>query len=143
MSEREKPTIMRVRDAATGQMKAMRQDDIKTGERRHEKLPPDLEAQADELFPRVGKIMGHTIQSWRDGFCYDMHPDREIKVWGHIANVADRLWVDQPKVLKNLDRATLTRLVVAASTGMVDIPSQIKGVTDAMVDHVRGEYAKP
>jgi hypothetical protein len=84
----------------------------------------------------LGKYLGHTPASWRDGFCYDMHPDNELRIWGRIAKVVDHLWQEQPKPLKKLNRERLSRLVVAVCSGMVDIPSQMPDVSDEAVDLV-------
>lgn len=78
-----------------GTMKAIAGDGLKDSGPRHAQLPPELQARADKLLDRIGKYLGHTEQSWRDGFCRDMHPDRQIKLWERIADVEDYLWVKQ------------------------------------------------
>jgi hypothetical protein len=139
---RKKPLILRVREVAhssdsEGKMKTVRGDEVKEAGPRRDQLPPELEARADALLDRVGKFFGHTKHTWRDGFCHDLHPDHEINAWEHIARVADLLWIEQPKALARLSHERIIKLVVAVSSNVVDIPSQMEDVNDAQVDLVQ------
>jgi hypothetical protein len=140
--ERKKPKLMRaqVQNAdGTKELKTIRVDDL--GEiRRHESLQPELAERAEKLFARIGSMLQPTMEKWLDGFLCDQNPDREIAIWERIADVADKLWVEQPRQFSNLDRKKLTTVIIAISSGLVDIPSQIKGVTDDQVKFVRAAY---
>jgi hypothetical protein len=81
------------------------------------------------------------MEKWLDGFLYDQNPDNETVIWERIADVTDKLWVEQPKQLKSLDRKTLTLAVIAISSGIVDIPSQLKGINDEQVELIRAAYS--
>jgi hypothetical protein len=144
--ERQKPKLVRVRvqnPDGTSEMKTVNMANLKTSPtRRHESLPPELERRAKLLYERVGYLLYPKIEKWLDGFCFDQNPDTEIEKWERIATVVDQLWLDTPKVLKRLDKPTLTRLIIAVSSDMVDIPSQLKGVNDEQVELVRRMYAK-
>jgi hypothetical protein len=138
--ERKKPLIFRAEDATTGERQAVRADDLHKPPRQRDKLPPELETKANELYDRIGKMIGLSKAEWYDGFLYDQHPENELKIWWTIAEISDFLWKQQPKALANLKRDRLTRLVIAVSSGVVDIPSQMGDVTDEQVQVVRDFY---
>jgi hypothetical protein len=49
-------------------------------------LEPGHQARAAAVFQILGADMANqTLESWLDGFCYDMHPEREIAVWERYA----------------------------------------------------------
>jgi hypothetical protein len=123
----------------TKELKTIRVDDL--GEiRRHKSLPPDLAERAEKLFPRIGSVLQPTMEKWLDGFLCDQNPDREIAIWERIADVADKLWLAQPRQLSTLDKKKLTTVIIAISSGLVDIPSQIKGTNDEQVKLIRDAY---
>lgn len=141
---RKKPPLMRVSelDSATGRtaMKTIRADDGLVHVQWHEALPPKLTRRADALYDRVAKHLGYTPQAWRDGFCMDLHPEREISIWEHIADVVEHLWKSKPAAIKGLKRKLVLEIVVGVSAGWVDIPSQLPGVTDEHVAFIRSVY---
>ena len=142
-SEREKPQMIRVRivnDDGTFEEKTVRADEVRTQGTPQTVLTDEQKARARELWKRVGRAARPEIgvQGWVDGFSRDMHPDSEMDVWDHIAKVTDDLW--QQGVGKTRDQ--LLRTVMAISIRAVDIPSQIPGVTDAMVEKVRQRWAQ-
>jgi hypothetical protein len=142
--EREKPKMMRVlvqKEDGTKEYKTVPADSIRSGIRKHETLPPDLVERAKKLFPRAGNAVYPTMQKWLDCFLCDQYPDQEIAIWEQIADVTDKLWLEEPKPLAHLDRKTLTHVVIAVSTNTVDIPSQIDGVTDEQVEIIRTAWA--
>ena len=143
--EREKPNLIRVqveKEDGTVEHKTIRADQVKVGTvRRHESLPTELTERIKKLYPRAGKLAHPTLAKWLDGFLFDQNPENEVLVWERIADVTDKLWVEQPKQLASLDRKTLTMIVIAVSNGAVDIPSQVKGVTDKQVEIIREAYA--
>lgn len=137
--ERNKPAIIRgaVVDSSGKKVgtKAMRADQIRTGGKRHESLPPELLDRAMPLWERSGKWVGITKEKWIDGFLHDLNPDKEIAIWERIADVIDELW--EGPIGKKLTRENLARAVVQVSSGMVDVPSQVQGVTDKHVAVIR------
>jgi hypothetical protein len=139
--KREKPSLIRAH-MSDGTRKAVRTDEITTGPLLHKTLAPDLEARISILFARVGKYINNNLAEWREDFLRDQVPESEVVVWEHIADVVDRLWIEQPKVLSKLNRQSLLRVVIAISISAVDIPSQIPGVTDEMVASVRDAFER-
>ena len=143
MSKRKKPLLLRASQTdADGTVKntAINADDIKSSERRRNELPPDLKHRADALFERVGTTLNATREKWYDGFLRDQNPEREIAVWERIADSTDALWSSEPKALRKLDRPSLLRAVVMVASGIVDIPSQVAGLTDEGVAVIRAAY---
>lgn len=136
MADRSKPVLMQadVIGADGVRLMTVRGDTIGVPtERQHVRLTDDQAGRADGLFARIGHWFSPTPAAWRDGFLYDLYPESEIRVWEHIADVVDTLWTEESKVLAKLNRERLARLVVAVSTRIVDIPSRLPDVTDAMV----------
>ena len=143
MSKRQKPLLLRASQTdADGTVKntAINADDIKPSERRRNELPPDLKLRAGALFGRVGKTLNATREKWYDGFLRDLNPEREIAVWERIADVTDALWASEPQELRKLDRRSLLRAVLMVSSELVDIPSQVPGITDDGVNVIRAAY---
>ena len=144
MASGRKPMLMQVAQITTDgvRLATVRADSIREPTKpRHVRLTDAQVRRADELFRRVGHWFGPTPSAWRDGFLYDLHPDAELNAWEHIADVVNALWVAEPKALDKLNRERLTRLVVAVSTRIVDIPSQMPDVTDAMVEAAKAAFA--
>jgi hypothetical protein len=143
MSKRKKPLLLRASQTdADGTVKntAINANDIKPSERRRNELPPDLKLRADALFARVGNTLNTTREKWHDGFLRDLNPEREIAVWERIADVTDALWASEPQELRKLDRRSLLRAVLMVSSQMIDIPSQVAGITDEGVAVIRAAY---
>lgn len=143
MSKRQKPLLVRadqVGDDGSVKKATINAEDMKPSERRRDELPPDLKCRADALFDRVGKTLSATREKWYDGFLRDQNPEREIAVWERIADVTDTLWASGPKELHKLDRRSLLRAVLMVSSEMVDIPSQVAGITDEGVAVIRAAY---
>jgi hypothetical protein len=143
-NKRKKPCLMQIReiDPATGKttLKTVNAADLHEGKRRHKTLSTELKQKADALFERVGHLLGHTSETWLDGFFRDMHPDQEIDIWERIADVVDDLCQSKPEEIVALDRATILDIVVLLSADAVDIPSQLPGVTNEQVACVREAY---
>jgi len=143
MSKRQKPLLVRADQVGNdGSVKntAINADDIKPSERQRDELPPDLKRRADALFDRVGTTLNATREKWYDGFLRDQNPEREIAVWERITDVTDALWASEPQELRKLDRRSLLRAVLMVSSGMIDIPSQVAGMTDEGVAVIRAAY---
>jgi hypothetical protein len=144
LMEREKPKLMRVlvqNEDGTNEHKTVRADSLHCGNRKRDTLPPDLLERAEKVFSRAGNLIQPNMEKWLDGFLRDQNPHKEIAIWERIADVTDKLLGHKPKELEHLDRSALAWIVIAVSSGVVDIPSQIKGVTDEQVEIVRNAYA--
>ena len=141
MEPRRKPILMQVRDVESGRLATIRRDDIKDSKPWHDSLTSEQSAWADRLFGRIGRWFKATADDWRDGFRYDLHPEAELRVWDHIADVVDELSIAQPAELVTLNRGRLGRLVVAVSSRVIDIPSQMPDVTDPMVGLVKAAFS--
>jgi hypothetical protein len=50
-----------------------------------DKLPPDLAARATSVYTMLGGQLRKSLDAWVDGFCFDMHPEREIALWERYA----------------------------------------------------------
>ena len=126
MAEREKPPIFRVQEVddqgrPTGR-KAVRADAMRTDGPRTP-LTPELKAIADSLYMRCGhQMLRQTRDEWYAGFERDRHPAKELRIWQHIAAVADKLW-DHP-ASKPYRRDQVDKSVVLAVSDFVDVPAR-------------------
>lgn len=54
-------------------------------DKRRENLPPELMERVRKIKTDLDQVYPKTIEFWEDGFCRDMHPEKEIAIWEHIA----------------------------------------------------------
>lgn len=52
---------------------------------RHSQLPDDLIARVRALEAAFAEVYPSTYEEWIEGFQRDLHPEKEIAVWEHIA----------------------------------------------------------
>src|SRR5438552_18457124 len=71
-----------------------RADEIKLGGPPRSVLTDKQKELALALWNRVGRQAGASgnHREWLDGFARDRNPDREMRIWEHIATVTDDLW---------------------------------------------------
>jgi len=48
-------------------------------------LPPDLLLRAANVYDSFGHFFQPTFKEWHDGFCHDVHPEREIAWWERLS----------------------------------------------------------
>jgi hypothetical protein len=85
----------------------------KPSDKRRENLSPELLERVQKIKVTLDEVYPKTIEFWEDGFCRDMHPDREITIWERIASVYN--WSkDFGKTLEA--RREIYRLVLACSS---------------------------
>jgi hypothetical protein len=65
-----------------------------------------------------------------------LRPETELAAWDTIAGVVENLW-GEPKFRHKLTRNRLIQAVVMVSTGTVDVPSQVSGITDKQVERIK------
>lgn len=140
---RRKPTIVRAQvvDATTGlsATQAVRLESLKDSPvRRHASLTPELAERADAVWRRVAHWLGTDKAGFLEGLLKDQNPDKEIAIWEQIGRVVDEMW--DHELSRALNRPQLVRAVLGVSMGVVDLPSQVPGVTDELVAAVRKQY---
>ena len=58
--------------------------------RYHSSLPENLVKRLKKLYPSISEILSyHSVDEWVDEFCYDMHPEREIRIWENMIEVLE------------------------------------------------------
>jgi hypothetical protein len=82
----------------------------------HDKLPESLKPTIRLLFSVVGKHMEPNYQKWEDGFCFDLHPEREASVWCRIAGAWLRFVREHPQEA-TIEPGKKIALIAVASTG--------------------------
>ena len=65
--------------------------------RYHNSLPENLVKRLKKLYPSISEILSyHSVDEWVDGFCCDMHPEREVRIWENMIE----LWKSSCKKYK-------------------------------------------
>jgi hypothetical protein len=54
---------------------------------KHDPFPADIREVLEEIRVAFHDVRPRTQANWEDGFRYDMHPTREIRLWLHAARV--------------------------------------------------------
>ncbi len=49
--------------------------------RYHDFLSDELVERIKRLYPNANEVMPMSLNKWIDGFCYDMHPEKEVEIW--------------------------------------------------------------
>jgi hypothetical protein len=138
---RQKPTLVRAKiinsDGSTA-YRTVRLDDVKSWPQpRHDVLAPDLVRKATAVYWRCARITGDcTLDKFLDLLRYDMHPEREVAIWEHIAACLERLG---GAALGPRRQRQTARALLLISMGGVDVESQI-GVSTAYAQHLRDLY---
>ncbi len=55
-------------------------DDVKFI-RYHDSLSEDLVRRIKRLHPIISEVLPWSLDEWVNGFHYDMHPEREVRIW--------------------------------------------------------------
>jgi hypothetical protein len=146
MADPNKPAMVRVQvlddqGNPTG-MKTVNVDDLKSSSEQRSTLTPDQTARAHALWNRIGLTARTDLDEdgWVQMFSRETDPDRELQVWTAIASTVEELWNDT-KFSKQLVKEFLVKAVIGVSIGMVDIPSQCRGVTDKHVAVIRSKLS--
>ena len=63
---------------------------------RHSSLPPDLEARAKAVWKRAKPWWAPSFESFEFQLCKDVHPEKGVAMWEHIADVLDVYLASHP-----------------------------------------------
>lgn len=95
---------------------------LRPGPIRHESLPPELLEQIKAIHDVIGKYLGMNLEKFEIGFMRDMHPDREVALWGSITAA----WIGyhekylKDEVLPDEAEKKLLGALIGISTGVED-----------------------
>lgn len=147
MPDRKKPGLVRVQvlneHGNPTVMKTVNVDDIKTTGKQRNTLTGEQMARAAALWDSIGRTARTDLDKngWVEMFTREQDPERELRVWSAIASTVEELWNDS-KFSKKLMKEFLVKAVIGVTIGMVDIPSQCRGVTDQHVEVIRRKLAE-
>jgi hypothetical protein len=65
--------------------KLVKPSESKEGPIRHAVLPPELLEQIGDAYEAVGPYLGTTLEQFEIRFMRDMHPEKEVAIWRHVA----------------------------------------------------------
>lgn len=142
MPERKKPELIRARVVddrgnPTGS-KAINTVDIRITGKVRSTLTPEQIARARALWVPIGRTARPDLDEdgWVQMFTRESDPESELQVWAGIASTVEDFW-NHAKFSKKLTKEMLVKAVISVSIGIVDIPSQCRGITDEHVAVIR------
>jgi hypothetical protein len=96
---------------------------LRPGPIRHETLPPELLDRINAVFDVIGRYTGMNLEEFEIGFMRDMHPEREVAIWGSItaAWLAYHKQYLNDEILPDDEERSLLAAVIAISTGVDDL----------------------
>jgi hypothetical protein len=143
MSERKKPELIRaqvVDEHGNPTTKTINVEDIRITGKVRSTLTPEQIARAHILWDRIGRTARTDLDKdgWVQMFTRESDPESELQVWTAIASTVEELWNDT-RFSKKLTKDLLVNAVISVSIGMVDVPSQCRGITDEQVAVIRSK----
>src|SRR4051812_42205186 len=64
--------------------------ELHPGERRAESFPEEIRDLFRDLKFKLDDVYPMSIEGWEDGFLRDAHPEKEIALWLHVADIYSR-----------------------------------------------------
>lgn len=64
--------------------------DLNPGERRAESFPEEIRDLFRDLKFKLDEVYPMSVEQWEDGFLRDTHPEQEIALWLHVADIYSR-----------------------------------------------------
>ena len=115
------PGMVRVR-LETGQIVWAKVSELKQGAFQHPPFVVELRDAILKLQKSLEEVYPHDYQFWEDGFRRDTHPEGEIALWLHIANVFESFCSSRTTSVE--ERKDAFRVLVACSNGTAETALQ-------------------
>jgi hypothetical protein len=64
--------------------------ELKMGERQAESFPEEVRNYLREIKSKLDEVYPMSLEEWEDGFLRDAHPEQEIALWLHVADLYSR-----------------------------------------------------
>jgi hypothetical protein len=64
--------------------------ELKLGERQTESFPEEVRDYFREIKSKLDGVYPLSLEEWEDGFLRDAHPEQEIALWLHVADIYNR-----------------------------------------------------
>jgi hypothetical protein len=64
--------------------------ELRMGERRAESFPEEIRDYFRDLKAKLDEVYPMSVEEWEDGFLRDAHPEQEIALWLHAAEIYSR-----------------------------------------------------
>jgi hypothetical protein len=142
MPDRKKPAMIRAQvldeHGKPTESKTINVSDIRITGKQRSTLTSEQILRAQILWDRIGRTARTDLDKdgWVQMFTRESDPESELQVWTAIASTVEELWNDT-KFSKKLTKAILVKAVIGVRMGMVDVPSQCRGITDEQVAVIR------
>jgi len=75
--------------------------DLKPGPRRHRRFDTEILEIIDRIRIAFQDVYPKTLDEWVRGFDRDAHPEKEIALWSHMADVFERAMKQLPAEFKD------------------------------------------
>ena len=83
--------------------------------RRYKDLPTELKAKIALIRKTFGLVRPISQKEWEEGFCHDLHPDREVQLWLQMA-VGYELYFERKEQTKEEGNKVMAVLLTCVST---------------------------
>src|SRR5262245_9142116 len=74
--------------------------ELKMGERQAESFPEEMRDHFREIKSKLDEVYAMSLEEWEDGFLRDEHPEQEIALWLHVADIYNRFASDSNLTLE-------------------------------------------
>ena len=91
--------------------------------RQHEHLSPDLEVRAQAIYDILGKHLNQDRLRWADGFCFDLHPERELAIWENYAAAYKKFTDGKPQYHQAVAWRTILEHIANTEVEVVNLAS--------------------
>ena len=99
------------------ELKKINISDIKQGDVRHAILPDELVERIKKFKELLGDVDKSTLDETIDNFKRDMHPEKEVRIWEHIASVYNA-YITEKSITDFATRREIFSIILRLSMGM-------------------------
>ncbi len=99
------------------ELKKVKISDIKQGDIRHTTLPDELVERIKKFKELLGDVDKSTLDETIDNFKRDMHPEKEVRIWEHIASVYNA-YITEKSITDFNTRREIFSIILRLSMGM-------------------------
>jgi hypothetical protein len=112
-----RPGVVQARVQGIDELVWISPEQLHPGELRHPPFDEDVRAYIRQIHEAFAEQRPLSFDEWEDGFRRDGHPEREIALWVHAANVYSAFTASERSAER---RADVYRIIVAAMTAPRD-----------------------
>lgn len=122
------------------ELKKIKISDIKKGDIKHTTLPAEMIERIKNFKEILGDVDRATLDETIDNFKRDMHPDKEVKIWEHIAGVYNT-YISEKSITDFATRREIFSVILRLSMGMkLEDFKDIKALNKEQIENIIYNY---